>query len=151
MVATLEAEGIRAFIPGENTSATLPYLSFAINPNGVQVLVSSADVEAAREALDAARSARPDGTPEDEEAAEDESNAQYCADRAARSALFAWLLPPLVFYTLYWMVKALRAAAGDPPKDRAAFRQNLWVAACLGVGMGAVMGVFLIVAIRRWV
>ena len=131
VVATLEAEGIRAFIPGENTSATLPYLSFAINPNGVEVLVSSADVEAAREALDAARSAPPidgDGALEDEEV-EDESDAQYCADRAARRALFAWLVPPLAFYTLYWMVKALRAAAKDPPKDRNRFNQTIWAAA----------------------
>ena len=92
VVAALEGAGIRAFIPGENTSATLPYLAIATNPNGVEVLVSSEDVEAARAALDAARSAPPidgDGTPEDEEV-EDESNAQYCADRAARSALFAW-------------------------------------------------------------
>jgi len=89
VVATLETEGIRAFIPNEHTSTTLSHLGLAIHPNGVQVLVSSEDAQAAGEALDAARSAPPlDGTLEDMEAEDEPQDALFnpngASDRAAR-------------------------------------------------------------------
>ena len=142
LVLTLEAEGIKAFIPDENTSTTLSHVTLAINPNGIQVLVSPEDAQAAREALDAARSRAPSDGMSKAKAPEDSSEARCCADKAAWSALFAWLLPPAAFFTLYWLVRARKAAASDPPKDGKRFRQDLWAAAWLGVGLGASMGMF---------
>ena len=150
IVTTLEAEGITAFIPDENTSTILSHMNFAINPYGIRVVVSADDVEAAAEILGHTRPAGESDSDGEEAEDQDATEAETYARRSARSALFCWLLPPTAILTLYWLVKALRAAADDPPGDRKTFNRNLWAAAWLGIVLGTFMGVFWILTMVRW-
>lgn len=49
--SALRAAGIYAFVPNENSSTMLPHMIGAINPDGVPVIVRSADAQAARAVL----------------------------------------------------------------------------------------------------
>jgi hypothetical protein len=51
LCAVLRAAGIKAFVPNENSSTMLPHMIQAINPNGVPVMVRSADAQAAQAVL----------------------------------------------------------------------------------------------------
>ena len=50
-----------------------------------------------------------------------------------------WLFPPMIFWGLYCMIKAMRSAKTDPPADPSHFRRNLWAVFFLGIVPGLVL------------
>jgi len=132
--AKLAEAGIEAFVPDEKSSEMLWHLHLAINRQGVQVWVRPADVEAAKNVLARDGSSLPTA---DQRVPEGQADAY--ARRAALSALFAWLFPPLVLWTFYCGLRALLSARKEPPADQGLFHRNVWASAILATA-GACAG-----------
>jgi len=140
MRLALQGEGIDAFILDENVSNTLCYIRLAIHPKGVRIAVGEADAERAREVLK--------GLPAPRVMPEETNRADRYGRKAAVSAVFAVLVTPLSILAVYYIVKALRALDASQPMHPRAFRQNLLVAAILGILIPAI--VLLSVVSRVW-
>ena len=135
--AKLAEAGIEAFVPDENSSEMLWHLRLAINRQGVQVWVRPGDVEAAKNILAGEGPSLPAA---DQRVSEGQADAY--ARRAALSALFAWLFPPLVLWTFYCGLRALLSARKEPPADQSLFHRNVWASAILAAA-GAFAGALL--------
>jgi hypothetical protein len=141
---TLEAEGIPAFVPGENSAAVFSYMAFGMPQKGVPVLVRSEDAPRAREILDHVEPIDESVDTQDHEPTESEEesetfqetvaevNAEAAtspsdeyAERAFR-IFFWWIFfPPVILLTLYFYIKAVGAVEEHPPRDPRAFRKHL--------------------------
>jgi|GEM_PF-2987460 len=122
----LGAEGIEAFIPNAATTSWYPHMSLAINPNGVAVMVRAEQAGRAREALLAGET----NQARRGEAAV-ETDADTWARRAAHSALFTWLFPPVAFWALYCVGRAAHARKLHPPGDPDVYSRNMFCAVLL--------------------
>jgi len=133
--AALATHGIEAFVLEERTSSLLSHMAVAIHPGGVPVAVHRRDVRRAREVL-SELPAWP-GTSYGAGAAageqDDRPTPDQYAQRAYRSALFSAWFPLLSVLTLYYFIKAHRAAAESTVEDPAQFRRRLLVAFFLGI------------------
>ena len=143
--AALGMNGIEAFIQGELAANTLSHLGLGLNPGGIQILVREADAPRAVEILRRAPGpgeARSDGksgenSPQDE-SDEDPAVLGYArpetpdpnalARRAMLSAIFGLLVfGPLLLLSIYYAVRALKAAGEFQVEHPGKFRLHLVV------------------------
>jgi len=131
MRLALQADEIDAFIVDESVANTLWHLSPVLHPKGIRIAVGEADAERAREVLDSLPPLRV--VPE-------ESNpADRYGRKAAVAGVFALIVTPLSLLVVYYIVQALRALSVSRPMRPRAFRQNLLVAAILGILVPAIV------------
>ncbi len=131
--AVLRTNDIETFIVNENACQNLPHLGLAVHPNGIQIAVRKSDQAEAQlciyqhNLLDA----------ENERA---KSREQNDADRFARiagvSGIFAILASPLIFVTVWYFSRAIKAERKHSPTDRVLFRRNMILAkVCMACGI----------------
>ncbi len=146
----LQAYDIRVFIPDEVTLNTLSHMTLAINPKGVRVVVNRGDLARARQIL--AETDEPRPSPSGPDVSDDAlhewepvegfdepdarpalGSSDDCAERALRSATFAWLFSPVAALGVYYFVRAIRTARRTPPSDLRRFQRNLRGAVLIGL------------------
>ena len=125
--AVLAGEGIEAFIPGQIASGMLPHLTNALNPNGVEVLVPTEQLDQAREVLESTHRPPPQEELRTPEANQPPSPCELYAKKALATAGYSWLLVPFLLLAAYYAVRALCAPVTDDPVSMAR-RQLFWAA-----------------------
>lgn len=135
--SVLRSAGINAIVLGGNTASALSYMSFAINPNGIQVAVRPEDAQAARDILEAQCSHQPlvdEPEPVPAPAAGDvQRSPDDCALKAVWSALFAWWFPLFLIAVVYWLVRAHHARQFVPVENLSRYRRRIAWAVFIGI------------------
>lgn len=154
----LNARGIPAWVDQSNAAVTLSHLQFAINPEGVRVLVPLGRLPDAQAALallhaEEAPAADPDSLGEKEE-----ENAEVTAWALRRHAMVVGLMGagalvfsvPLLCYAI-WLTIAVRQAmrmSGESPVLKSALRWALISIALCITGIGVTAGILVVMARR---
>jgi len=131
MKAVLNSSGIDATIIGENVSHIYPQAFYALNPNGIRLIVSADDIDQAREILK---------LPEPQEPApKKEYTPDQCAQRAFWSCFLSWWFFPIAFLTIYWLVRAKQSRQISPVQYINRYRVKVLVAFTIGVILPAII------------
>ncbi len=145
----LQGEEIDAIISNENMTALGWHLTKAFNPRGIEVLVLSSNLDRAREILELHTSI--DISPEEalhEFETVPVAPCEKFAFKAARSSLFAWLFPPLIFQAIYYCHHAGKASLLEPPSNEAEFQRNLRRTWAVGLPFCTFYGIVLYYMLR---
>lgn len=140
--ATIQAEGIDCFIPGENAANILSYMEFGLHPKGVEVMVRSADAERAAAAI-AAGSPRNRAPVAPPERLSSGVVAEELAAKAVKAAGLAVLVPPAVLWAIAFAFQA--ASLGRGGARSRSFRARIAVA--LGISFAIIVFYVVVVLI----
>ena len=133
MCMALGAAGVKAIVLDANFSAWMPHMALGVGRGGVRVAVAARDVPAAKEILHRPADQRESLPDVDEPVYLPSEEAADLARRACLAALYTWLILPMFFLTVYYLIKAMRSARRNGVADRGALRRRFWAAVVLGI------------------
>jgi len=131
--AILRGAELEPFVPGQITSAMLPHLVNALNPNGVEILVPAHQLDQARDVLESAYrpSALKDSQPP--EAEQRPLPCERYAKKALATAGFSWLVPLFLLLAIYYVLRVLWAPKPDDPIKLGRLRRHVFWAVVIGL------------------
>jgi hypothetical protein len=120
LCAALCAAGIKAFVPNAHSTNAMAHMTIGLNPAGVQVLVRTADLQAAKETLEDLRAERLAGDSDTPD-----NPCDTFARSAYLSAAFSIVMVPFVPLAFYYYIRARMACAEAPPVDANRFARHM--------------------------